>query len=171
MLRGTSNDYFKKLVDLPETFDNLTSMKITSISQRREAVNAINEYDANNGVGTSQKAKHEKPLWWFILAILNGRDGKPMSAFEITDKLAQHGLNYTVPAITAALKVMMNLDKSIHPCRRNCGISCYDAVRKMGEIDLDFVPSQGRTGMKARYFLNSYRRQLSSNRRSLGIRL
>lgn len=108
---------------------------VNSVSERREAVTAINDYDNRTGGLKSQRAKYEKPLWWFILAILNGRDSvRGHSTDDIRQELLSHNLDYSQPAIDRCLKIMTNLDYSIHPHRRNCGISCYDAVTILGDL-------------------------------------
>jgi major membrane immunogen (membrane-anchored lipoprotein) len=38
---------------------------VNSIKERREAVTAINDYDNRTGGLKSQRAKYEKPLWWY----------------------------------------------------------------------------------------------------------
>jgi hypothetical protein len=110
-------------------------MNINSIGERREAVNAINDYDSRNGVLISQKAKHEKPVWWYILAVLVEAK-KTLTTDEIVEILKEHELPYSRQVVHRFLRVMMNLDESIHPHRRNCGISCYDAVTRLGGIKL-----------------------------------
>lgn len=108
---------------------------VTNIPERRQAVTAINNYDRLNGLNSSQRAKYERPLWAFIAAILPGSDAKSaMDTLTIQAILADSNIHVTVPAIYRALKVMTNLDYSIHPHRRNCGASCYDVVEKMGGI-------------------------------------
>lgn len=108
---------------------------INNIPQRREAVNAINEYDQKNGLNSSQKAKYERPLWAFVASILPGNDVNwAPSQKEIISTLAKHNINITQPAVHCALRTMIKLDESIHPHRRNCGISCYEAVKQMGNI-------------------------------------
>lgn len=111
------------------------SLQIKGFVDSREVVNKLNEFYANTGVVVSQRAKYERPSWFYVAAILNGDDRRwahtPQSIQEI---LANHGINLTIPAITRTLKIMMNLDESIHPHRRNCGISCYDVVRGLGNV-------------------------------------
>lgn len=108
---------------------------VNSVSERREAVTAVNDYDTRTGGLKSQRAKYEKPLWWFILAILNGKDSVTgHTTVDIRLELMSHNLHYSQPAIDRCLKIMTNLDYSIQPQRRNCGISCYDAVTTLGDL-------------------------------------
>lgn len=108
---------------------------VNSYPERREAVTAINDFDTRTGGLKSQKAKYEKPLWFYILALLPGQDQSfGMGVDDIQKELKKHNLHFTVVAIHRALQVMMNLDESIKPHRRNCGISCYEATEKLGGV-------------------------------------
>jgi hypothetical protein len=108
---------------------------ISGYVDSREVVNRLNEFYVNSGIVISQKAKYERPSWFYIAGILNGSDRKwAHSPQTIQDELAEHGINLAIPAISRTLKIMMNLDYSIHPHRRNCGISCYDVVKGLGGV-------------------------------------
>lgn len=108
---------------------------ISGFVDSREVVNKLNEFYANTGITVAQKAKYERPLWFYIAAILTGRDRNKMWSIEgIQEELANHNIKVSAVSILRTLKIMMNLDEAIHPHRRNCGISCYDTVRGMGGI-------------------------------------
>ncbi len=126
-------------------------MRIKNIPHRREAVTAINVFDKENGIGTSQKAKYEKPLWYFILAVLPSQDAKPVTIDDIRAKLARHNIIVTYAAIRSSLLVMINKEASIHPHRRNCGVGCFEAVNLLGDIVVDFCayPSSDKHGRGA----------------------
>jgi hypothetical protein len=109
---------------------------ISGFVDSREVVNKLNEFYANTGVVVSQNAKYEKPTWFYIAAILNGEDRlSAHSPQDIQRQLAEHGIKITIPSISRLLHIMMNLDESIHPHRRNCGISCYDVVKGLGGLE------------------------------------
>ena len=110
---------------------------VKNIPQRREAVTAINVYDRENGLNSSQRAKYERPLWAFVAALLPGEDRTyAPSQTDLQEQLAEHGIHVTLPAIGRTLHIMLHLDESIHPHRRNCGVSCYEAVKQMGGIQM-----------------------------------
>lgn len=108
---------------------------VNSVVERREAVTAINDYDGRTGGLKSQSAKYEKPLWYFLSSIIPGRDfphGYTVRAMQ--SELLKHNLSYSQVAVNRCLSIMMNLDRSIHPHRRNCGIGCYDLVSRLGGL-------------------------------------
>ena len=119
-----------KLVELDPT----SKVIVTNIHVRRMFVTAINEFDKANGIRTSQSAKYEKPMWYYVLACLRGYDGGKITCEQIIEKLATHNIIVTYQQVYRAIKTMQNKDESIKPHRRNCGISCYGAVSKLGDI-------------------------------------
>jgi hypothetical protein len=111
------------------------SLQIKGFVDSREVVNKLNEFYANTGVVVSQRAKYERPSWFYVAAILNGSDrSEAHSPKCIQKQLETAGIKLTIPAISRTLKIMMNLDESIHPHRRNCGVSCHDVVKGLGRV-------------------------------------
>lgn len=112
----------------------METMVISDVGNRREAVTAINVFDRANGIRVSQGAKYEKPIWYFVLAVLPGADKEGITVNQILRRLAKHGVFVSQVAVNRVLNIMIHKDASIHPYRRNCGIGCYEAVSKMGDI-------------------------------------
>ena len=143
---------------------------VKNIPERREAVTAINVYDRENGLNSSQRAKYERPLWAFIAAILVGNDRSfAMSPTSIQNHLKKHNIHVTLPAITRTLNVMINLDKSIHPHRRNCGISCYEAVSRMGGIKTWRCNTPGYIDGHTLYSFDSPQSTVYYQRKAMGL--
>lgn len=108
---------------------------VNSIPERREAVTAINDFDDRTGMLKSQRAKYEKPLWFYILAILCGKDQKRCHSVQcIVDILAIHNIKVSKASVNRTLKIMLDTNYHIHPHRRGCGVSCHEAVAKMGGL-------------------------------------
>lgn len=122
-------------------------IKVNSVSERREAVTAINDYDNRTGGLKSQRAKYEKPLWWYILAILNGSDHKyAHSVQNIIDELKNHNIIVSQVSVNRTLRIMSDTSFHIHPHRRGCGISCHEAVKLLGGIKISTWYQAGRVG-------------------------
>jgi hypothetical protein len=104
---------------------------ISGFVDSREVVNKLNEFYANTGVVISQRAKYERPTWFYILSVLGRR---PMTVQQIVDKLKTNNINTGYYSVLRFLKVMMNTEEAIHPHRRNCGISCHELVADFGGV-------------------------------------
>jgi hypothetical protein len=144
-------------------------LQIKSVIDRRHVVTKINEFDDNNGIGKSQRAKYEKPMWYYVACILNGSDRT--SAFSQTDMveiLAGHGIVVSKMTIARTLKLMTNLDESIQPQRRNCGVGCYEAVRALGGIQDNGNWSSVEENL---YWFGKHTNSVNYYRRSFNIRL
>ena len=140
---------------------------IKDIPDRRGFVTRIQQYDGANGISRTQSPKHERPLWAFVAAFLPGNDSRwAPSQGDIQELLAEHGMNYTVQAIGYALRTMIHLDASIHPHRRNCGVSCYEAVKQMGGIK---VWGDLNKANVIRYSFNSKQSCVNYYRRAFGL--
>jgi len=113
------------------------NLRIEGFVDSRELVNRLNQFYAATGVVISQKAKYEKPTWFYILAVL-GTVHRRMTILDIQERLAEYGLNVTYQSIRSFLKVMMNTEKAIHPHRRNCGISCHELVTLLGGVECEY---------------------------------
>jgi hypothetical protein len=108
---------------------------INSIADRRYWTNEINDYDDRNGVLRSQRAKYEKPTWWYIACILPGFNKRGLSTTEIQNILAAFNIFITYQSISRILRIMSDTKFQIHPHRRGCGISCHDVVTELGGLD------------------------------------
>ena len=132
-------------------------IQITNIPERREAVTAINNYDQLNGINPSQKAKYEKPVWFYVLACLGGNDRKPaVTIADIVTMLSYHNIHIGYQSIRLALRTLIHKQESIQPNRRNCGVGCYEAVSALGDIKVQLgtrVPNQGRGRPESLYWL------------------
>ena len=115
--------------NIPNT--TVIQLVISGFVDSREVVNKLNEFYTNTGVVVSQRAKYEKPTWFYILAALSRH---PQTVQEIMDTLKSHNLNLGYQSVLRFLKIMMNTEKAIHPHRRNCGIGCHEAVNLFGGI-------------------------------------
>ena len=132
---------------------NTTVIQLTiqGFVDSREVVNKLNEFYVATGVVTSQKAKYEKPTWFYILAVL-GTVKRRMTILDIQAKLAEHGLNITYQSIRRFLIVMMNTGAAIHSHRRNCGVSCHELVQRFGGVHQCYMDVQGPLGTPADSF-------------------
>ena len=148
-------------------------MIIKDVGHRREAVTAINVFDEVNGIRTSQRAKYEKPMWYYILAVLppSDKDEPGMTVDCIIRKLAQHNIVVKHQAVYRTLIVMINKSESIHPHRRNCGVNCYDAVGAMGDIEYYDTPLNEKGRPSFWYILGANKEQVNRARRAYNIRL
>jgi hypothetical protein len=90
---------------------------------------------------------------------------------ELSEKLARRGIKISTNALQQTLRMMMNLDQSIHPHRRNCGVGCYEAVNAMGGLSFDERPSRGRNGTSRLYYLDAKPSRISYFRRVFNITL
>jgi hypothetical protein len=144
---------------------------VNSIKERREAVTAINDYDNRTGGLKSQRAKYEKPLWWYILAILNGRDVMTTQTIQnIVARLKTHGIVVSWQSVNRTVMIMFDTDRQIHPHRRGCGIGCHEAVKILGGLLWVYKKSPvGRTAMSI--CLNSNQHMVDYYRRSWNIKI
>ena len=147
-------------------------MIIKDIGHRREAVTAINVFDKANGIRTSQAAKYEKPMWYYVLACLSGYDGSKLTISNIIKKLAKHNIIVTNQQVRNAIHVMQNKHESIQPERRNCGINCFGAVTKLGDIKFSISNVGVGYGIPTRhYYLGCDGSTVNSVRREYDIAL
>ena len=150
--------------------DNSTRLIVTDLGVRRMFVSAIQDYDTANGVLKSQAAKNDKPIWYFLCACLTSVDRK-RSITEIVTRLKSHNIRVTDAQINRAIKVLTNKDASIHPHRRNIGISAYDLVTEMGDIKFS-ERSSGKCGRPDRlYYVGGAKKQVNRVKRYRDISL
>jgi hypothetical protein len=147
-------------------------MNINSIQERREAVTAINDFDVRTGVLKSQRAKYEKPLWFYILAILNGRDNSVAHSVQcIVDRLKNHGIVVGWPAVNRTFNIMMDTNKQIHPHRRGCGIGCHEAVARLGGVRMVTANPNGLGRPPVLFYLGANQIDVNYYRRAWNIKI
>lgn len=112
------------------------NLHIHGFVDSREVVNKLNEFYNSVGVVISQRAKYEKPSWFYILAILSDSEygNGLLTINDIVCLLKEHNLKISYQSVRRYLKIMMNTKAAIHPHRRNCGISCHEFVKGFGGI-------------------------------------
>lgn len=115
-------------------------IEIRNISDRREAVWQINLFDEANGINPSQRAKYERPLWFYIAAILPSSEEPGLRVGTIRHKLQLQGIHIIDKSIRRTLRIMMNPDTSIDPARRNFGQSAWAVVQAMEGIIKQLEP-------------------------------
>ena len=107
---------------------------ITSLPERREAVNAINHFDRENGIKSSQRAKHEKTVWEYICCVLPAGDRRGITFDQIIKRLKKHNIDLSYDAVYRAISIMWDTESAIKPHRRSCGVSCHEVVTRLGLI-------------------------------------
>ncbi len=144
---------------------------VNSVVERREAVTAINDYDTRTGGLKSQRAKYEKPLWWYILALLNGQNNQYAHSVEnIVEDLKYHNIVVSQASVYRALAIMSDTAHQIHPNRRGCGISCHTAVKLLGGIKTtSYVAGTGRPLQM--FYLGSVQSRVDYNRRAWNMKI
>lgn len=111
-------------------------LTIAGFVDSREVVRKLNEFYTATGVLVSQKAKYEKPTWYYIACILNGVNRKNGHTVEdIQYVLKAHGIDVSIQAIRRFLRMMMDTNSAVHPHRRNCGVSCHEIVTRLGGVE------------------------------------
>lgn len=116
-----------------KTLPNISviNLTISGFIDSREVVNKLNEFYAGTGVVVSQKAKYERPTWFYILAALGRRH---MTVNQIVDKLKRHNITIGYHSVLRFLKIMSNTSRAIHPHKRHCGVSCHELVTSFGGV-------------------------------------
>lgn len=105
-----------------------------NIIDRRILVNTLVDWDEENGIARSQRAKYERPAWALLGSLINGCDGKELTCEDLQAKLLRHNIRMTTFAIYKALCVMESPKPSYRSHRRNCGVSCEDAMISLGRL-------------------------------------
>ena len=142
------------------------NLNITSFMDSREVVNKLNTFYAGTGVIISQKAKYERPTWFYILAVLTHHR---QSINQIVEKLKQHNLNVTRENVYRFLKIMLNTRRAIHPHRRNCGMSCHTMVIMFGGVHCDVASIPTRACPADGYYLGEHKHNINYLKRVYGI--
>ena len=145
------------------------SIKPQSIHERRQMRNGMCEYDRENGVCASQRAKYEKSNGAFVVACLNGRDRKGMTCMEISKMLESHLIFIPSKAVYRILHHMIYRVESIHPCRRNIGQSVVAVVKAMGEIKYKALPEDADGVSVNIYWLGNNHRDVIQQKRAFEL--
>lgn len=109
-------------------------IKVNNRTERKQAVNAINVYDERVGIPTSQRAKYELPFHQLIGQLIPGKDAEGKSVDDLGREL--HKGHYFVkrPSIVSTINNMMDPEGSVHPHRRNFGVTCFRMIEKLGGL-------------------------------------
>jgi hypothetical protein len=145
-------------------------IRVTNRSERRDAVTAINVYDQENGIASSQKAKYEFPIWYYLSCILQGKDGDYLSVDDLMKQLHKSRLMYSKVAISKTLQNMMNPEESIKPCRRNFGLTCYHTLETLGGLKIEQDNSNRGRPLNLYYF-NTTTTKINAFRKKEKVRL
>jgi hypothetical protein len=147
-------------------------IRVTNRSERREAVTAINVYDQENDIPSSQRAKYESPIWYYLTCMLQGKDGEHLSVDDLVKQLHKSRIMYSKIAISKTLQNMMNAEESIKPCRRNIGLSCYHTLEILGGLKSKQDPEWNNIGRaKNLYYFNTTTAKVNAFKKKEKVKL